>query len=636
LRDEPVSAGPPSAGYRLRKFVRRNRVAVITLSLVAAALAIGATAATIVIWNSDNIPGKVEHAVGMMQRHVWDVPPTSDIMGNISPDGRYVSYVDWTAANLAVCDLISNTNWLVTKNIDPTYQTNDGQCENSAISPDGKQIAYAWYIFKDPKHFDLRLVDTDGANMRVLYNDAAAVYYVRPYAWSPDGREILAYFSDADKSLVYERNGELYRKGYLVLVSVADGVVRTLKTWQRPGFPKNAFFSPDGHYVAYDFEHEDDLTRHDIFLLDLNAGDEISLIEHPANDRLFGWTPDGRRIIFASNRSSKRDLWMIEIANGAPQGQPRKLMGTFDGWPVGFTEDGSFYYGVNTTASNVYIARLDSKGLNFEGEPKLASSQFVGSTIMGEWSPDGHLLAYRANSGVWNGPLVIYSAATSQERIIPTSPPFRPNTRMFGPWWLPDGKSLLVCGSGQEDGFGLYKVNVETGSATLIAGIDDGRLRHAVWSPDGTSIYTRSKFNLTRLDPTTGVETNLCQTGEEPMDLDISPDGRWLAFYQVRDSLVVMPSTGGEPRQVVQFEQDELNVAERAFVRWTPDGEHLLFSHCKSQLWKVNVETGVQQPVGPVIKGLDGVDMHPDGRQIAFTAKQRGSALWVMKNFLPD
>jgi Tol biopolymer transport system component len=132
------------------------------------------------------------------------------------------------------------------------------------------------------------------------------------------------------------------------------------------------------------------------------------------------------------------------------------------------------------------------------------------------------------------------------------------------------------------------------------------------------------------------VETNLCQTGVEPMDLDISPDGRWLAFYQERDSLVVMPSTGGEPRQVVQFEQDELNVAERAFVRWMPDSKHLLFSHCKSQLWKVNVETGVQQPIGPVIKGLNGVDMHPDGRQIAFTAKQRGSALWVMENFLPE
>jgi WD40 repeat protein len=38
LTDELVLAGPPSAGYRLRKFVRRNRVGVITGLLIAAAL----------------------------------------------------------------------------------------------------------------------------------------------------------------------------------------------------------------------------------------------------------------------------------------------------------------------------------------------------------------------------------------------------------------------------------------------------------------------------------------------------------------------------------------------------------------------------------------------------------------------
>ncbi len=41
LADEPVLAGPPSATYRLRKFVRRNRGAVIAAGLVAASLVAG-------------------------------------------------------------------------------------------------------------------------------------------------------------------------------------------------------------------------------------------------------------------------------------------------------------------------------------------------------------------------------------------------------------------------------------------------------------------------------------------------------------------------------------------------------------------------------------------------------------------
>src|SRR5207244_3258531 len=45
LHDEPVLACPPSAGYRLRKLVRRNKRALLTLGLVAAAL-VGGTVAS--------------------------------------------------------------------------------------------------------------------------------------------------------------------------------------------------------------------------------------------------------------------------------------------------------------------------------------------------------------------------------------------------------------------------------------------------------------------------------------------------------------------------------------------------------------------------------------------------------------
>jgi serine/threonine protein kinase len=46
LRHEPVAAGPPSASYRVRKFVRRNRAAVIAAGLVVAALVAGTVGTT--------------------------------------------------------------------------------------------------------------------------------------------------------------------------------------------------------------------------------------------------------------------------------------------------------------------------------------------------------------------------------------------------------------------------------------------------------------------------------------------------------------------------------------------------------------------------------------------------------------
>ncbi len=335
---------------------------------------------------------------------------------------------------------------------------------------------------------------------------------------------------------------------------------------------------------------------------------------------------------------------MIEVMDGVAQGPPRTLLGQFEGWPMGFTADGSFYYGARTTASNVYIARLDSTGLNFEGEPELASSQFVGSTTMGDFSPDGKSLVYRAGragqraSGAGSGDwvLVIYSIEKSQEHIVWPSPSFIPDTHMYGPRWSPDGQSLLVCGTGQEGGNGLYAVDAETGTVKLVA---RGRTYHlipAVWSPDGESIYVRWQTGVGRLDPVTGRETQLYQGGGGTKGLDVSPDGRWLAFYRGPNSLVVLPSAGGEPREVVHMEGNAGNTHINLFVRWTPDGEHLLFCKRKKELWKIHTETGAQQQIGLVLENLVGATMHPDGRQIAFTVEQSGSELWVMENFLPD
>ena len=46
LHDEPVQAGPPSAAYRFRKFARRNKAALTTAALVAAALFLGLVGTT--------------------------------------------------------------------------------------------------------------------------------------------------------------------------------------------------------------------------------------------------------------------------------------------------------------------------------------------------------------------------------------------------------------------------------------------------------------------------------------------------------------------------------------------------------------------------------------------------------------
>ena len=89
--------------------------------------------------------------------------------------------------------------------------------------------------------------------------------------------------------------------------------------------------------------------EYDIFLLALEGGREIPLVQHPANDAAPDWTPDGKRILFCSNRTGTMGAWLIQVAEGKPQGTPELVKPDLglDLTPMGFTRNGSYYYGVN-------------------------------------------------------------------------------------------------------------------------------------------------------------------------------------------------------------------------------------------------------------------------------------------------
>jgi serine/threonine protein kinase/sugar lactone lactonase YvrE len=640
LADEPVLAGPPSVGYRLHKFVRRNRLAVGIAILVMGATLMGATAAKLGILPFSGSSSRPQHATGMVQRHIWNVPPQSSLCGGISSDGRYVSYTDWTASNIGVRDLVTKESWLVTKNTHSTWTT---MAEASIISPDGTQIAYSGYIYdeKGVNFYDLRMIDLDGSNMRVLYSNPE-IFYIDPYAWSPDGEEILVYLNDKKKSLVNESSSEMRQKSHLVLIAVADGSIRTLKTWYKYGAPRRAFFSPDGNYIAFAFEQQDEPGHYDIYLIDRDGGNETPLIKHAADDIPLGWAPDGRTVLFSSDRTSERGLWTIEVIDGVPQGPAELLMDKFNGGGIGFTEDGSYFYGVTTSSGDVFLANLDSIGSVLEDQPRLASSMFVGQTHLGDFSNDGRFLVYRVGArhkvGIASWTFVVNDLDMGREHVLAPSPAFRPDTRMWsGPWFFPDGRSFLALGTGQEAGYGLYRVDIETGVVTPLHAPCSQGVKSVAFSPDGSSIYLRTLYRITRLDLATDRITILYNKEQwGPHEFDVSPDGQWLAFYPVPDRLAVIPSSGGEPEEIVGGDGEM--PSNHAFVKWMLDGKHLLFSKRTNELWKVNVKTGGQQQIAVMISGQELVNaaIGPDGRRIALKIQQSGSQLWVMENFLPE
>ncbi len=584
--------------------------------------------------------------------------------GAISPDGRFLTYTDWSTGDLALQDLKTGEKRHLTHK-GPWLESSEFAQWQQAISPDGRQVAYAWQIERDL--CELRIIGLVGSEPRVIYRNEE-IRYIEVEDWSPDGKHILATFFKKDRS------------GFqTVLVSVADSSVRVLRTHSRPFRMR---FSPDGQWIVYNFAPEEESPELDIYLLPTDGSGGMPLVEHSANDIVLGWAPDGKSVLFASDRADTSGAWVIEVVDGQPRGAPELVkpdiapIGVH--W-IGLTGDGSYYYSQGAWVSDVYVTTLDPASGTLQPPQKLVSH--VGLDTSPDWSPDGRYLAYAWGRGNYGNELVlgIRSIRTGEERRLPLTVT---RAHAFQLHWSPDGRSLLAQGrSPKLRGPGVqafYRIDAHTGEITPIVirtlglpsnnpEVTQGVMECPVWSSDGKAIFYRrsdtpnSEQSLVVRDLETGRERELYRGNPRPAgedeqstvpaqpqirNLAVSPDGQQLAFVWstlTSRALKVIPTTaGGETRELLRVQSPK-----RLFQpAWMPDGGHLLFGKGRIEgqeptleLWRISAEGREPQYLGLAMEGLllYGLSIHPDGQRIAFTAgRNLGSQTWVMKNVLQE
>ena len=286
-----------------------------------------------------------------------------------------------------------------------------------------------------------------------------------PLAWSPDGRHLLAEFVKADGT----RD--------MMLVAVADGSAKLLKAMGKNPSP-GGVFSPDGQYIAW-------ATKEGFSLFDLQTGRESPLIPDRSNHSVLGWAPDGKHILFSSERSGSADAWLIAVAGGKAQGEPMFVKKDWGFLPMGFTRSGAFYYAVNNNVGDVKIVEVDPVSGNVVSPPQSASQR--GNTWAPAWSPDGRFLAYILAREP-NRTVIVRSLETGEERE------FEVGERTIGMGaslhWLPDGKAVAVPAFEPGKGESLVRVDVQTGRVTTLMPLPAvvGFPRFD-FSPDGNTVY---------------------------------------------------------------------------------------------------------------------------------------------------
>lgn len=573
---------------------------------------------------------------GIVTRQVWTGPQV-DILGSVSPDDGWLSFVDWETGDLALRNLATGDNRRL---------TNKGSWEQSSefalfsrISPDGRLVAHNW--MKKNFGWEIRVGPVDGSSYRTLFSTDANDDYAHAEAWSPDGKQLAVLLLAKDVNTIG-------------LIAVAGGSPRVLKSfdWRSPG---NMRFSPDGKYIAYDFPPAENSSERDIYLLAVDDSREVRLVEHAADDYLLGWMNDGR-ILFASDRSGTTDAWTLAVSEGKPQGAPellKKDLGSV--LSLGSTRAGSLYYGLRVGGRDVYTLSLDPQTGNVVGAPSRVAQRFIGTNTDPDWSPDGRRLVYISDRGAPSGRLgALVLCIADLESGLRRELPIRLG-HVSRPRWSPDGRSILFRADDEKGRVSFFVADADTGRTTAL--VHRQGLQRARWSHDGKTAFvlttdygdtvnkTGQASWIVARDVKTGDEKELFrETATSPVgdalvnDLTVSPDGRLLAFTVLRDKVkvvMIVSSEGGEPHEIFRSGSD-FQIANFAGLAWTPNGSEILLVKAsgmgQQELWALPAQGGEPRPLGLTVKGLRMPVLRPDGRQIAFQAGVQALEVWALEN----
>ncbi|MBF8305811.1 MAG: amidohydrolase [Acidobacteria bacterium] len=80
--------------------------------------------------------------------------------------------------------------------------------------------------------------------------------------------------------------------------------------------------SPDEEGIAFNSDRESD--NMNLWMHPLAGGAGSQITQGPGGDYQPDWSPDGKSLVFFALRSGNADIWLVNVENGHPVGEPRR------------------------------------------------------------------------------------------------------------------------------------------------------------------------------------------------------------------------------------------------------------------------------------------------------------------------
>ena len=359
--------------------------------------------------------------------------------------------------------------------------------------------------------------------------------------------------------------------------------------------------SPDGSKIAFSY-------KGDIYTVPAGGGQATQLTTHHSYDTQPVWSPDGKTIVFASDRRGNLDLYAVAETGGEPRQLTTNTASerpmTFIGpTTVLFTSslepDRDDIQFPSSQFPQVYSLDISVPG----ARPELYSSLVMEDVKV---SPDGKTLLYHDRKGyedAWRKHHISSIARDvwmaegadlpAKERKFTRLTSFRGEDR--NPVWSPDGKSFYYL-SEQNGTFNVYKRNIDgTGDTRItdytlhpvrnLSGSADGRTLAYTWDGEIYTLPTASgakpaKVNITIVADRADYDSTTTVNRRGARSIALNEKGKEIAFVNHGDVYVTSTDYTTTKRITDTPEQER-------DVDFAPDGRSLIYSAERDGRWGI-------------------------------------------------
>ena len=511
LADEPVEACPPTAGYRLRKFARKHRTALVTAASFAILLVAGVVVSTwqaVRATSAEKMSKRAEfeareerRAALVAKEQALEAKTEADKQRDEARLTAYASGIGlaqraWEEGNVVRArELLAEVpseaagrnlrgfEWFYLSRLchadELTLVGHGGPVWGVAFSPDGQRLASVSHD-ETVKIWD----SATGKELLALKGHAGTVSSVE---FSPDGQRLASASSDQTVKIWDSATGkELFAvKGHAFFVA-------------------NVAFSPDGQRLA---SGSSDQT---VKIWDRATGKELLALKgHAGVVRSVVFSPDGQRLASGSDDQTVK-IW--ESATGKELFALKGHAGSV--WSVAFSPAGQR---LASGSRDQTVKIWDSA----TGKELFALKGHTGAVASVAFSPDGQRLA--SASSRYDQTVKIWDSATGKELLALKG-------RADAVWsvaFSPDSQRLASASWDQ-----TVKIwDSATGKELLALKGHAGPVRSVAFSPDGGRLASASHDQTVRIwDSATGKELCAFKGHAGPVfGVAFSPDGHRLA-----------------------------------------------------------------------------------------------------------